>query len=322
MKIRNCVKVGAIMLVMFATSCTQTNGNENNFDKNKNITLYSRAAGSGTRECFFEGIGYKDVAKEDKWNSGVTVSTKASNSEIMSAVGNDEYAVGYCSLDSVSAVSTIKALKYEGIEATKTNVLNGSYQLKRNFNYVIRDYSLEEDLYKKQAVLGFIDFLTNTMEGQSTISSNGGIVETRTDLVAFNDIKNNYPIFNTSQEITIDFCGSTSVEKIILSAVNKIKTLITNTKLNYILNQTGSGDAVVGVTDGKNGKEYGIGFLSREISESESGKLSINNTNGSFAIDAVVPIVNINNKDYKETTAEQLTSMYKGEKKLWSDFIA
>ena len=35
------------------------------FDENASIKLFSIAAGSGTRECFFESIGYKDVAKED-----------------------------------------------------------------------------------------------------------------------------------------------------------------------------------------------------------------------------------------------------------------
>lgn len=38
------------------------------FDTSKSITLYSREAGSGTRECFFEGIGYGVLKKKINGN--------------------------------------------------------------------------------------------------------------------------------------------------------------------------------------------------------------------------------------------------------------
>lgn len=323
MKKRNLLKVSVLGLALLATSCgTTNNGNEDTFDTSKNIKLYSREAGSGTRECFFEGICYKDVAKENKWAEGVTVSTKAANSDLMSAVGSDEYAIGYCSLDSLSSVSTIKGVKYEGVEATEANVLNGTYKLKRNFNYVIRNYENPSDASKKQAVEGFIAFLTTTTEGQAVIKANGGIIEQKNNLVSFSSIAANYAVFSSTESVTIDFCGSTSVEKIIKAAVEKLTTLVTNKNLSYKLNQSGSGDAVTGVTEGKNGKEYGIGFLSREIKSDELTKLTDANTKGSFAIDAVVPIVNVKNTKFTETTAAQLTSIYKGEKTVWSDVIA
>ena len=184
MKKTNLLKISALTLAFALTACggTSENGgngqdNQGGFDTSRKISLYSRAAGSGTRECFFETIKYKEVAKEDKWESGVTVSTKSANSELMSAIANDEYGIGYCSLDSLSSVSGIKGLKYEGVEATKVNVLNESYKLKRNFNYVIRDYSGETDTSAKEAVDGFIAFLTTTREGQAVISSKGGIIQ-------------------------------------------------------------------------------------------------------------------------------------------------
>ena len=325
MKKRNLFKVSALGLALLVTACggTESGGNTGDtFDTSKKITLYSRESGSGTRECFFEGIGYKDVAKENKWEKGVTVSTKAANSDLMSAVGNDEYAIGYCSLDSLSSVNTIKGVKYEGVEATEANVLNGTYKLKRNFNYVIRNYENPADKSKKEAVEGFIAFLTTTTEGQAVIKANGGIVERRNDLVSFNSIAKNYPVFSSTEAVTIDFCGSTSVEKIVKAASEKLVTLISNKKVQYKLNQTGSGDAVTGVTTGKNGKEFGIGFLSREIKTDEAAQLTEANIKGAFAIDAVVPIVNVKNTKFTETTAAQLTSIYKGEKTVWSDVIA
>lgn len=140
----------------------------------KTIKLYSREAGSGTRECFFEGIGYKDVAKEDKWNEGVVVSSQSKNADIMSAVGSDTDSIGYCSLDSLSSVTTIKGLNYNGVEPTVSNVLNDTYQLKRYFNYVIRD---EQDETKEKLVNAFVDFLTISVEGYNVIKTNGGIWE-------------------------------------------------------------------------------------------------------------------------------------------------
>lgn len=319
MKFSKLSKIGALALAFAATACSSVSSE---FDTSKAIKLYSRDAGSGTRECFFEGIGYSEVKAEDKWESGVTVSSAGSNADIMSNVGGEEYGIGYCSLDSVSSVSTIKALKFEGVEATKENVLNGTYKLKRNFNYVLRNYDDEADASKKQACEGFIDFLTNTTEGQTVISTNGGIISARTDLKSFKDIESKYAIFTSDEQLNIDFCGSTSVETIIKAAVEKLTSLVSNKKLTYTLNQSGSGDAVNGITEGKNGKLFGIGFLSREIKTDEAAKLTDDNTKGSFAIDAVVPIVNAKNTSYTETTAEELTKMYKGEYKVWSDVLS
>ncbi len=143
--------------------------------ESKNVKLYSREAGSGTRECFFEGIGYSDVKAEDKWNDGVVVSSQASNGDMMSAIKDDKYGIGYCSLDSLTTASGIKGLTYEGVSASEDTVIDGTYKLSRNFNYVIRcDYS-ETESNKKLAVNAFIDFMS-TKEGLSTIKSVGGII--------------------------------------------------------------------------------------------------------------------------------------------------
>ncbi len=141
----------------------------------KNVKLYSREAGSGTRECFFEGIGYSDVKAEDKWNEGVTVSSQASNGDMMNAVKDDKNAIGYCSLDSLQTASGIKGLTYEGVVASEATVNDGTYKLSRNFNYVIRSDYAEENKNLKIAVNAFIDFM-NTKEVLIAIKSAGGIV--------------------------------------------------------------------------------------------------------------------------------------------------
>lgn len=230
MKKTNLLKISALTLAFALTACggTSENGgngqdNQGGFDTSRRISLYSRAAGSGTRECFFETIKYKEVAKEDKWESGVTVSTKGANSELMSAIANDEYGIGYCSLDSLSSVSGIKGLKYEGVEATKENVLNESYKLKRNFNYVIRDYSGATDTSAKEAVEGFIAFLTTTREGQAVISSKGGIIQNNPNLVTFSSIIDNYPVFKSDKKLLLIFVDLQVLNQLSKQQLKKLK---------------------------------------------------------------------------------------------------
>ena len=144
-------------------------------DKTSNIKLYSRESGSGTRECFFEGIGYSAVKSEDNWESSVTVSSQSSNGSMMNAIKSDVDGIGYCSLDSLTTATGIKGLQYEGVTASEATVIDGTYKLSRNFNYVIRgDYS-EADKNRQTAVNAFVDFLS-TIEGVAAIKSAGGIV--------------------------------------------------------------------------------------------------------------------------------------------------
>ena len=139
------------------------------------IKLYNREAGSGTRECFFEGIGYKDVAKEDKFPDTVQVSSQSSNGNMMGAIKEDEYGIGYCSLDSLTTATGIKGLSYEGVTASEATVLDGTYKLARNFNYVVRADYTEAQKNTQLAVNAFLDFLTSR-EGLLAIKSKGGIV--------------------------------------------------------------------------------------------------------------------------------------------------
>lgn len=158
---------------------------------NKNIKLYSRESGSGTRECFFEGIGYGAVKAEDKFV--VEVSKQSSNGDMMRAIKDDEYGIGYCSLDSLSSANGIKALSFEGVEASIETVNNGQYKLSRNFNYVIRgDY--EENDSRKMAVNAFVDFMS-TKEGLASIQTAGGIISNLNEAPTWSSIQTSkYPL--------------------------------------------------------------------------------------------------------------------------------
>lgn len=285
------------------------------FDENASIKLFSRAAGSGTHECFFESIGYKDVAKEDKWNASAVVATSATNPDMMHAVSIEPYGIGYCSLDSLETASGIKGLDYEGVKASVQTVVDGTYKISRNFNFVIRDYE-DKTSSKSIATYAYVDFLLNSLEGHTAIKSAGGILEDRNDLTPWSELAKNYQGIDTNN-VEIDTCGSTSVLGVLGKTSSKFSELTKN-KVTFKLNQQSSGAAVSGVT-ATSGTLYDIGFLSREIQSAEVEKLNENNIRGAFAKDAVVPIVNEKNTALTNITGDVLKKMYQGEIKTWKE---
>lgn len=330
---------------LLATSCNNTptvnpdddpsvnpGGDDNNpgdddeepesFDTSRNVNLYSREAGSGTRECFFEGIGYGDVAKEDKWEDGVVVVSPTSNGDMMSQVGSDPYGIGYCSLDGIGGNTSIKALSYEGVTPTEDTVIDGSYALQRNFNYVIRDYentTVENGENRSAVAHAFIEFF-NTIEGQTQIASAGGIVTTAAT-GTLEELIEKYPVLSGNETVQLYTCGSTSVEKVLSACINYFTGNIPNKNITISASQTGSGAAVTGITEGNSGTLADIGFLSREINDEELAKLTDNNIHSSMCVDAVVAIVNAENTAVSDITGETLTSIYKGELKTWADVV-
>lgn len=321
--------LGATIVSCGGEPATDDTGNDNNndntntgdtFDASKNIVLYSRESGSGTRECFFEGIGYGDVKKEDKWNEGVVVSSQSSNAAIMQNVGSNEYGLGYCSLDSIDTVSTIKGLTYEGVKATQDTVVDGTYKLQRNFNFVVAS---DDVLSAKNALAknAFVAFMTKSREGLSAIAAEGGILTTSVAKAqSWKTIQErDFANIKDIDGVTINACGSTSV----LNVLNGLaRAFEEQTGCIVTPNQNGSGDAVKGVLGQLNNKQYEIGFLSREIEAGELEKLNKDkNVRGAICKDAVVPIVNAKNTKVTNVTAEVLVKAYKGEVKTWQAFI-
>ena len=280
------------------------------------IKLYSREHGSGTRECFFEGIGYGDVKKDDKWNEGVVVSSASSNGAIMTSVGDDENGLGYCSLDSIDTVKSIKGLTFEGVAASEETVVDGTYKLQRNFNFVSADSSLL-DAQHALAKDAFVAFMTESKEGLQAIAAEGGILtKSVASAKSWSEIATSeFPNLDI-EGVTINACGSTSVENVLNGLASAFKEA---TGCTVTPNQTGSGDAVPGVT-GEGSTKYEIGFLSREIKDDEKASLTDANARGAICKDAVVPIVNAANTAVTNSTAEALTAAYKGEITTWSEF--
>ena len=106
------------------------------FDTDQDITVISREDGSGTRGAFIELTGVEEKNADGKKvdNTTEAAAIQSSTNGVMTAVANDETAIGYISLGSLN--DSVKAVKVGGIEASAETVKDGSYNLARPFNIV------------------------------------------------------------------------------------------------------------------------------------------------------------------------------------------
>ncbi len=90
--------------------------------KNMKITVISRDSASGTFETFNELALDKEKVRADAL-------LQASNQAVAQAVSRTPGAIGYVGLGYLS--SSVKGVDVDGVEPTKENVVNGSYNLAR-----------------------------------------------------------------------------------------------------------------------------------------------------------------------------------------------
>ena len=273
------------------------------FDKTQNIQAYTRDTNSGTREGFMEKIGYKEAAKDDtKLNK--RVKPVASNGDMLSALEQSDYGIGYFSFDSKEEAekNNVKLLNFENVTPSEDSILDGSYKLARDFNYCIAE---ETDANKKLIVEAFVAFLS-TSEGMTTIKSNGGVCKITTQTKSWNEVKKDYPgIEDDHSSITINFGGSTSVEKIAKALSSQFRTLAGNFNANH--NHTGSGDAYK-KTQGSEKGSLDIGFASRGFHLDSDEKFK-EGTYGKICVDGIV--IGVSSKNPLENiTAEEAKSIY------------
>lgn len=298
------------------TSSTPTTSSNSNFDVTKAIKVYTRDGTSGTREAFTEKIGISAAKNTDDLlvSGAVTVQ---SNGDMMTKVAADEYGIGYASLDGLEGNDQLKGLKVEGVTASNETVLDGSFKLQRNFNYIVaKTYS---DPIKGALVQSYVDFMLKSSEGLDAVQSKGGILsqDILNAAVDWNDMlkdTTNYPWVKTLglsesgssnaalKDITVKFGGSTSVEAISEAVGTAWATNFGSNapKMNH--DHKGSGAAANGIADGS----LDIAFASRDFSEDEKAK----GTTGFICKDAVVPVVNAKNPVLDDITIKQLRDIY------------
>ena len=120
------------------------------------INLIAREEGSGTRSAFTELV----MGKTEITPKAIV---QDSNGAVRQLVAGDPNAIGFISMGLVD--DNVKAVYLDGIEATRENIMNGSYSLSRPFLFVTNG---EPSGLAKE----FIDF-TLSLEGQKLLSNEG-----------------------------------------------------------------------------------------------------------------------------------------------------
>ncbi len=110
------------------------------------IVPIGREAGSGTRDGFETITGTTDNCK---YQNELT-----STGEVIANVASNPNAIGYASLSAVD--NTVKAITVGGVAPTEETVLDGTYAIQRNFNFILSDSTELSD-----AAQAFVDFATS-----------------------------------------------------------------------------------------------------------------------------------------------------------------
>ena len=92
------------------------------------VVLIGREAGSGTRDGFESITGTGDTC--------VYTQELTSTGAVIQAVAGNPNAFGYASLSAVEGQDGVKAISVNGVAPSEETVLDGSYQVQRNFNFV------------------------------------------------------------------------------------------------------------------------------------------------------------------------------------------
>lgn len=260
------------------------------FDADQDITVISREDGSGTRGAFIEltGVEEKNDAGEKVDMTTEAAAIQSSTNGVMTAVANDETAIGYISLGSLN--DTVKAVTVGGVEATAENVSNGTYTLARPFNIVTNGEPTD-------AVA--VDFIAYCMspDGQALATEEGYIGGEGTEFTST----------QPSGNITVG--GSSSVSPLMEKLIEGYKTVNPNATIEMLTTDSTTG--VTGALDGT----YTIGMASRELKDTETAEGA---TATVLAMDGIAVVVNPANT-IADLSVDQIKSIYTGEATVWAD---
>ena len=182
------------------------------FDADQDITVISREDGSGTRGAFIELTGVEEKNADGKKvdNTTEAAAIQSSTNGVMTAVANDETAIGYISLGSLS--NDVKAVTVGGVEASAETVKDGSYVLSCPFNIVTNGDATDP------VAVDFIAYVLSK-DGQAIATDNGYIGEDGAD-------------FTSAQpEGKIVVGGSSSVSPLMEKLIEAYKTVNPNAEL-------------------------------------------------------------------------------------------
>lgn len=260
------------------------------FDGDQDITVISREDGSGTRGAFIEltGVEAKNDAGEKVDNTTEAAAIQSSTNGVLTAVSNDETAIGYISLGSLN--NDVKAVTVEGVAPSADTVKDGTYTLARPFNIVTNGEAADP------VAVDFIAYCMST-DGQALATEEGYI----------GDVGADYTSTQPAGKIVVG--GSTSVSPLMEKLIEAYKTVNPNATLE--LQTSDSTTGVSGALDGT----YTIGMASRELKDSEvegGAKATV------LAKDGIAVIVS-NDNPTDNLTVDQIKGIYTGELTTWAD---
>lgn len=260
------------------------------FDLAQEIAVISREDGSGTRGAFIEltGVEQKDADgnKADMTTEAAVI--QSSTNGVMTAVANDETAIGYISLGSLN--DTVKAVTVDGVEATSANVSDGSYTLARPFNLVTNGEATDP------VAVDFIGYMMSA-DGQALATDAGYIGGEGAE----------YTSAQPSGSITVG--GSSSVSPLMEKMIEAYKEVNPNATVELLTTDSTTG--VSGALDGS----YTIGMASRELKDSETEGGAVSTV---LAMDGIAVVVN-NANPTENLSVEQIMNIYTGSATTWED---
>ena len=224
------------------------------FDTDQDITVISREDGSGTRGAFIEltGVEEKNADGQKIDNTTEAAAIQSSTNGVMTAVANDETAIGYISLGSLN--DSVKAVKVGGI----------SYVLARPFNIVTNGEATDP------VAVDFIAYCLSK-DGQALATEEGYVGSEGED----------YTSAQPEGKITVG--GSSSVSPLMEKLIEAYKTVNPNAELELLTSDSTTG--VSGALDGS----YTIGMASRELKDSETEGGAVSTV---LAQDGIAVVVN------------------------------
>ena len=255
------------------------------FDLDQDITVISREDGSGTRGAFIELTGVED---DNGDNTTQAAAIQSSTNGVMTAVANDETAIGYISLGSLD--DSVKAVTVDGVAPSAETVADGTYTLARPFNIVTNGEPTDE------VAIDFIGFCMSA-DGQALATEEGYIGGEGAE----------YTSTQPSGNITVG--GSSSVSPLMEKLIEAYAEVNPNATIELLTTDSTTG--VTGALDGT----YTIGMASRELKDTETAEGA---TATVLAMDGIAVVVNPANS-INDLSVEQIKSIYTGETLAWSE---
>ncbi len=278
---------GIVVLAIIAACRDDSNSKKLSFDTNREITVITREAGSGTRDAFTElvGILVKQNGKK-KDNTTVEALTIDGTQGVISTVAGNEYAIGYISLGSMN--NSVKALKIDGVSPDKLNVKRGTYPIARPFNVATKSQISE-------IAQDFLDFIMS-VDGQSIVDANGYVSVVEGKVYESKNLKG----------------------KIVIAGSSSVSPVMEKLKEGYLQKNPGveieiqTNDSSSGMLAAKEGT-CDIGMASRDLKSSEKDVLN----SLTIARDGIAVIVNSKNPQ-DNLNKETLRQIYTGLIRNWN----